>query len=121
MNYLITPRYSINKRGGKQQPSSKQPPAIIQIKENSVMSTLFTAVSVEQQEIVAGGFDLSFNNTVFSGIRSAQQGASASGFAGSAAGGTQINERVNTAGLNILAADAPAGYAITGLTFVPRT
>ncbi|MFO5440656.1 MAG: CTB family bacteriocin, partial [Dolichospermum sp.] len=55
MNYLITPRYSINKRGGKRQPSSKQPPAIIQIKENSVMSTLFTAVSVEQQEIVAGG------------------------------------------------------------------
>jgi len=43
------------KRGGKRQPSSKQPPAIIQIKENSVMSTLFTAVSVEQQEIVAGG------------------------------------------------------------------
>lgn len=85
------------------------------------MSTLFTAVSVEQQETVAGGFDQSFNNTVFSGIKSAQQGGSASGFAGSAAGGTQINERVNTAGLNILAADAPVGYAITGLTLVPRT
>ena len=55
MNYLISPRYSINKRGGKRQPSSKQPQAIIQIKENLVMSTLFTAVSVEQQAIVAGG------------------------------------------------------------------
>ncbi|MFM5898928.1 MAG: hypothetical protein ACKPFD_06600 [Dolichospermum sp.] len=58
MNYLISPRYSINKRGGKRQQSSKQPPAIIQIKENLVMSTLFTAVSVEQQEIVAGGYDI---------------------------------------------------------------
>jgi hypothetical protein len=84
------------------------------------MSNLFTEVSVEQQAIVSGGFDQSFNNTVFSGIRSAQQGASISGFGGSTAGGTQINERVNTAGLNVLAADAPAGYAIVGLAFPQR-
>ena len=85
------------------------------------MSNLFTTVSVEQQEIVTGGFDQSFNNTVFSGIRSAQQGASISGFGGSAAGGTQINERVNTAALNVLAADAPLGYTVAGLPFIART
>jgi hypothetical protein len=51
----MTSRYSINKRGGKRQTSSKQTQAIIQIKENSVMSYLFTAVSAEQQEMVAGG------------------------------------------------------------------
>ena len=85
------------------------------------MSNLFTAVSVEQQAIVTGGFDQSFNNTVFSGIRSAQQGASISGFGGSAAGGTQINERVNTAGLNVLAADAPQGYTVAALPFSLRS
>ncbi|MFO5493544.1 MAG: hypothetical protein ACLBM6_13590, partial [Cuspidothrix sp.] len=56
MNYLAIPRYSINKRGEKRQTSSKQTQAIIQIKENLVMSHLFTVVSAEQQEIVAGGF-----------------------------------------------------------------
>ncbi|MDB9473371.1 CTB family bacteriocin [Dolichospermum circinale] len=118
MNYLINPRYSINKRGGKQQPSSKQPPAIIQIKENLVMSTLFTAVSVEQQEIVAGGYhdhnhqhDYGHDNgqlalfvTGFSGENTVQVGGTQSGWNGSQAGGYQYTTNVKTFGVSFLKA-----------------
>jgi hypothetical protein len=97
MNYLITPRYSINKRGGKRQPSSKQPQAIIQIKENSVMSNLFTEVSVEQQEMVSGGIDGTNSATFFSGQQLLQAGGTNSGFGGSTAAGGQASLRVNTA------------------------
>jgi hypothetical protein len=105
MNYLITPRYSINKRGGKQQPSSKQPPAIIQIKENLVMSTLFTAVSVEQQEIVAGGGSALLNETFISALRNVQAGYSRSTLNGSETGSQQAVEKINSAGRQIGLAD----------------
>jgi hypothetical protein len=120
MNYLITPRYSINKRGGKRLPSSKQPQAIIQIKENSVMSNLFTAVSVEQQEIVAGGFDLAVYNTSFSGINSVQQGGANSGFGGSTAAGGQASVSVNTFALTTLATNAPQGFAVPPVVVANR-
>jgi hypothetical protein len=77
MTSRVSPRYSINKRGVEQHAKLNQLQAItqIKIKEISIMSNLFTAVSAEQQEIVAGGIvvvpDLSitkdvtynFNNT----------------------------------------------------------
>ncbi|MFN7414752.1 MAG: CTB family bacteriocin [Dolichospermum sp.] len=65
------------------------------------MSNLFTAVSVEQQAIVAGGVDGTINNTVFSGQQLLQTGNSISGFNGSATGGGQTSLRVNTAGQQI--------------------
>jgi hypothetical protein len=120
MNYLITPRYSINKRGGKRQPSSKQPPAIIQIKENLVMSTLFTAVSVEQQETVAGGYDLAVYGTAFSGTATEQLGGASSGFLGSTAVGGQKALSVNTAAQTVLAANAPANLVVPATIVATR-
>jgi hypothetical protein len=57
MTPRVSSRYSINKRGVEQHAKLNQLQAItqIKIKEISIMSNLFTAVSVEQQEIVAGG------------------------------------------------------------------
>ncbi|MFO5527166.1 MAG: CTB family bacteriocin [Cuspidothrix sp.] len=108
MNYLAIPRYSINKRGGKRQTSSKQTQAIIQIKENSVMSNLFTAVSVEQQEIVAGGTlplgPTALFATAFKGAQTVQKGASISNWNGSSAGGEQYTQRVKSLGISFLKA-----------------
>jgi hypothetical protein len=55
MTSRVSSRYSINKRGVEQHAKLNQFQAITQIKEISIMSNLFTAVSAEQQEIVAGG------------------------------------------------------------------
>ncbi|WP_414541629.1 CTB family bacteriocin [Nostoc sp. CCY0012] len=64
---------------------------------------LFTEVSVEQQEIVAGGVDLGVSFTAFQTRIAALQTASASGPAGSVAGGTGASVETITAGLNIIA------------------
>jgi hypothetical protein len=63
-----TLRYSINKRGVKRQTSSKQLQAI-QIKEYLIMSNLFTAVSVEQQEILSGGGDTNISNVAITTVK----------------------------------------------------
>ena len=84
------------------------------------MSNLFTTVSVEQQAIVSGGFDQSFSQTFLSGVRANQKNGSISTFGGSEAGGIQQNERVNTGGLNVLAADAPPTFTVIGLGFPVR-
>ncbi|MDD1415366.1 hypothetical protein MEN41_12220 [Dolichospermum sp. ST_con] len=110
MNYLMTSRYSINKRGGKRQTSSTQPQAITQIKENSVMSNLFTAVSVEQQEIVSGGFDLANYTVLFNGVFSQQAGRATAGFNGGDAFGGQSSLSSNTVASTTLATNAPAVF-----------
>lgn len=61
------------------------------------MSNLFTAVSAEQQEIVAGGFNFAAFNTAFIGSQNAQAGRATSGFGGSVAVGAQESVNVNTA------------------------
>jgi hypothetical protein len=71
------------------------------------MSTLFTAVSVEQQEIVAGGIDATLANTVFSGQQLVQASESFSGFGGSAVKGGQASLKVNTAGQQANITNAP--------------
>ncbi|MCE2696513.1 MAG: CTB family bacteriocin [Nostocales cyanobacterium LE14-WE4] len=84
------------------------------------MSNLFTAVSVEQQEIVAGGYDLAQFNTSFSGINSVQQGGSNSGFNGSTAVGTQGSISVDSFALTTLATNAPAGLVPAVVVVAPR-
>ena len=80
------------------------------------MSTLFIAVSVEQQEIVAGGGDDHVDNyghdngplalfvTGFSGENTVQVGGSTSGWNGSQAGGYQYTTNVKTFGVSVLKA-----------------
>jgi hypothetical protein len=56
MNQKVGSRYSINKRGVEQHAKLNQLQAITNSDQGDpTMSNLFTAVSVEQQEIVAGG------------------------------------------------------------------
>ena len=81
------------------------------------MSNLFTAVSVEQQEIVTGGVDGTLNNTFFSGQQLGQAGGSTSGFPGSTTTGGQASLRVNTAGQQVNFNNAPA-ITFTPLPFV---
>ena len=64
MTQLGTSIYCINKRKVEPQTSEKQLQAI-QIKEYLIMSNLlFTAVSVDQQETVAGGGDINNSNAI---------------------------------------------------------
>ena len=44
------------------------------------MSNLFTAISVEQQAIVSGGFDIANYSTLLNGISSLQTGGTSSSF-----------------------------------------
>ncbi|WP_133163994.1 CTB family bacteriocin [Cuspidothrix issatschenkoi] len=72
------------------------------------MSNLFTAVSVEQQEIVAGG-TLSLGPTAlfatfFKGAQTVQKGGANSNWGGSNAGGEQYIQRIKTAGVSFLTA-----------------
>ncbi|MBD2292975.1 hypothetical protein H6G06_05630 [Anabaena sphaerica FACHB-251] len=73
------------------------------------MSNLFTAVSVENQEIVSGGLEIASFNTRFRGRRTIQAGLAASGFDGSIAKGGQANENVITAARTRLVANAFPG------------
>jgi hypothetical protein len=109
MTSRVSPRYSINKRGVEQHAKTNQLQAItkIKIKEISIMSNLFTAVSVENQEIVAGGVETALFATRFRGRRTIQGGLAASGFDGSIAEGGQANENVRTNALTLLRANAP--------------
>lgn len=69
------------------------------------MSNLFTAVSVEQQEIVAGGNGpKALFVTFFAGEKIKQEGGSYSGWNGSGAGGYQNITRVLTGGVAFLEA-----------------
>ncbi|MBE9233521.1 CTB family bacteriocin [Cuspidothrix issatschenkoi LEGE 03284] len=84
------------------------------------MSNLFTAVSVEQQEIVAGGIlvaaptfvaiaptagqQISLFATYFKGKKTVQSGGSNSGWKGSNADGSQNITDVTSAGLSFLQA-----------------
>ncbi len=68
------------------------------------MSNLFTAVSVEQQEIVAGGNPKALFVTLFAGEKIRQAGGSNSDWNGSSAGGYQNITRVITGGLTFLKA-----------------
>ncbi|QSV62415.1 MAG: hypothetical protein HEQ26_06270 [Dolichospermum sp. DL01] len=76
------------------------------------MSNLFTAVSVEQQEIVTGGYDIASYDTAFSGTASEQVGGATAGFLGGTAVGGQKVLSVNSAARTILAANAPVGLTI---------
>ena len=81
------------------------------------MSNLFTAVSVEQQEMVAGGIDGTNNATFFSGQQLLQTGASTSGFGGSTTAGGQASLRVNTAGQQTNINNATAAIVFAPLGF----
>jgi hypothetical protein len=65
---LVTFIYCINKREVEPQTSEKQLQAI-QIKEYLIMSNLFTAVSVEQQEILSGGGDTNISNVAITTVK----------------------------------------------------
>ena len=69
------------------------------------MSTLFTAVSVEQQETVAGGGSALLNETFISALRNVQAGYSRSTLNGSETGSQQAVEKINSAGRQIGLAD----------------
>jgi hypothetical protein len=84
------------------------------------MSTLFTAVSVEQQETVAGGYDLAVYGTAFSGTATEQLGGASSGFLGSTAVGGQKALSVNTAAQTVLAANAPANLVVPATIVATR-
>lgn len=84
------------------------------------MSNLFTEVSVEQQAIIAGGFDLATYNTNFSGINSVQEGGASSGFAGSTSVGRQASLSVNSAALTTLATNAPLTLTVPLVGIVNR-
>ncbi|MBD2292973.1 hypothetical protein H6G06_05625 [Anabaena sphaerica FACHB-251] len=73
------------------------------------MSNLFTAVSVENQEIVSGGVEIASFNTRFRGRQTSQAGRAASGFDGSVAEGKQDNLNVITAARTRLVANAFPG------------
>jgi hypothetical protein len=69
------------------------------------MSNLFTAVSVEQQEIVAGGVGpVALFGTYFAGKKIVQNGGSNSNWNGSNAGGSQGIIDVTSIGLSFLKA-----------------
>ena len=77
------------------------------------MSNLFTAVSVEQQEIVAGGYytlpsipnrPLGLFATAFKGSQIGLRGAANSNWNGSNAGGDLYRQRVLTGGISFLQA-----------------
>ena len=74
------------------------------------MSTLFTAVSVEQQEIVAGGFDLAAYITSYKATVSGQEGFASSGVLGSYAWGKQNSLVVDTNAKNLQATNAPLTF-----------
>ena len=80
------------------------------------MSNLFTAISVEQQAIVSGGFDIANYSTLLNGISSLQTGGTSSSFTGSVAAGQQGSLSVNTGGITTLATSAPSGFVIPKLT-----
>ncbi|MDB9439346.1 CTB family bacteriocin [Dolichospermum lemmermannii CS-548] len=69
------------------------------------MSNLFTTVSVEQQEIVAGGGSGLLNETFLSALRNVQVGFSRSTVNGSETGSQQDVQKINTAGRQIGLAD----------------
>jgi hypothetical protein len=74
------------------------------------MSNLFTAVSVEQQAIVAGGFDLASYTVLFNGVFSQQAGGANAGFNGGQAFGGQSSLSSNTISNTTLATNAPQGF-----------
>ncbi len=81
------------------------------------MSNLFTAVSVEQQEIVTGGIDGTNSATFFSGQQLLQAGGTNSGFGGSTAAGGQASLRVNTAAQQTNINNAPLAIVFAPLGF----
>ena len=74
------------------------------------MSNLFTAVSVEQQEMVAGGFDLANYAVLFNGVSSQQNGGANAGFLGGTAVGGQSSLSSNTVSSTTLATNAPQAF-----------